>query len=171
MDRSVQEFWRPLPAGVALGLSFLLTFILTGHGLNISGFLTHLSAWLGGVAAPAATEWNAYLGPLLAAWVPSADWSTWEVIGVALGGFVASLSARRFRLQVEGADRFGLGTRVLLAFAGGSLAGFGARIARGCTSSIGLSGSATLAVAGFLFLAGFFIFGLGTSWIMRKMRP
>jgi hypothetical protein len=33
-------------------------------------------------------------------------------------------------------------------------------LATGCTSGLGLSGSATLAVAGFVFLGGFFVAGL-----------
>ncbi|MCO5126333.1 MAG: YeeE/YedE family protein [Rhodobacteraceae bacterium] len=37
--------------------------------------------------------------------------------------------------------------------------GFGSRLARGCTSGLGLSGGATLAVSGFVFLAGFFLAG------------
>ena len=170
MSRSIQPFWKPFPAGIALGLALLLTFLLTGHGLNVTGFTARLSAWLGGVFAPSAIQWNAYLGPLFEGWSPFAEWATWEIIGIALGGLIGSLIAGRFRIQVESAAASGIGKRLAWAFAGGALAGFGARIARGCTSSIGLSGSATLAVAGFVFLAAFFVFGLITSRLMRRVR-
>ena len=46
------------------------------------------------------------------------------------------------------------------ALAGGIFAGFGARIAAGCTSGVGLSGAAVLSVAGFVFLGAFFVAGL-----------
>jgi uncharacterized membrane protein YedE/YeeE len=52
---------------------------------------------------------------------------------------------------------------LLKALAGGVLAGFGARIAAGCTSGVGLSGSAVLGVAGFVFLGAFFVAGLVVS--------
>ena len=41
------------------------------------------------------------------------------------------------------------------AVGGGMLSGFGASLAGGCTSSLGLSGGATLAVAAFVFLIAF----------------
>jgi len=168
MIRPIQPYWRPFPAGIALGMTLLLTFLLTGHGLNVTGFFTHLTAWMGEFVAPVATQWNAYLGPLLAAPAGFAYWPGWEVAGIAFGGLAASLSANRFRLRVERVNLSSAGVRLVLAFGGGALAGFGARIARGCTSSIGLSGSATLAVAGFLFLGGFFIAGLITSRLILR---
>ena len=47
------------------------------------------------------------------------------------------------------------------------LAGFGARVAGGCTSGLGLSGAAALGIAAFVFLALFFATGLITSRIVR----
>jgi uncharacterized membrane protein YedE/YeeE len=174
MDRSAQPFWRPLSAGIALGLTLLLTFVLTGHGLGATGFFTRVSAWLGREVAPTLTRGNGYLGPMLAQPNLLGDWVTWQIVGVALGALAASLSAGRFRWQVEGAKKGAkktrFGTRLVFAFAGGALAGFGARLAAGCTSGMGLSGSATLAVAGFLFLGGFFAVGLATSWIVRRVQ-
>lgn len=174
MDRPIQSFWNPLPAGLALGALLLLAFLLTGHGINVTSVVAHLGAWAAGTVAPEAAQWNAYLGPLLAQPIPLAYWPAWEVAGLALGGWVSSLSANRFRARVDGvagapADSQ-FGARLVWAFAGGVLAGFGARIARGCTSSIGLSGSATLAVAGFVFLAGFFAAGLAASRLLRRVR-
>ena len=55
--------------------------------------------------------------------------------------------------------------RLGLALVGGIIAGFGARMSLGCTSGLGLSGAATLATAGFVFLGGFFVAGgiIGTA--------
>lgn len=53
--------------------------------------------------------------------------------------------------------------KLSLAVLGGALSGFGAAMARGCTSGLGLSGAA------FLFLMGFFISGLITARITRKV--
>jgi hypothetical protein len=52
---------------------------------------------------------------------------------------------------------------------GGILSGFGASLARGCTSGIGLSGGATLSVAAYIFLIGFFVAGLLTAKITKRI--
>jgi len=170
MQCSPQGFWPPLLAGIALGLTLLLSFVLTGHGLGATGFFTRFTAWFGASVAPATMQSNAYLSPLLENGNPLSDWITWEVIGVMLGALFGSLSAGRFKFQIEGAAKAGSRTRLLLALAGGIITGFGARMAGGCTSGMGLSGGATLAVAGFLFLGGFFAAGLGASYLMRRAR-
>lgn len=170
MKNAVQPFWKPLPAGFALGVVVLLTFVLTGHGVNVSGFMAHITAWCMNLLAPVSTQWNDYLGPLLAAWIPAEDWTTWEIIGILCGAFVASLSARRFRIGTDGLRGATRTSRLMAAFVGGAMAGFGARLANGCTASVGLSGASTLATAGFLFLIGFFTAGLLTAWLLRRRR-
>jgi uncharacterized membrane protein YedE/YeeE len=162
-----RPFWPPLLAGIALGLVLLLTFMLTGHGLGATGFFTRLAAWSGGAVAFDATYHNAYLGPLLDDGRPLSAWITWQVLGVGLGALAASWSAGRLRLKLDGAHRSGRPARALMALVGGLLAGFGARVAAGCTSGVGLSGTATLAVAGFVFLGAFFAAGLLASRLVR----
>jgi hypothetical protein len=158
-----------LIAGIALGLVLFCTFLITGHGLGASGFFGRLTAWLGGEFARPATLANAYLGPYIKGGTNAlASWISWEVVGLALGGLLAAIAGGRFRLRLDGAARFGGGGRIAMALGGGLLTGFGARLARGCTSGIGLSGGAPLAVAGFLFLIGFFVFGIGVSFLVRK---
>jgi uncharacterized membrane protein YedE/YeeE len=169
MRWTVRPYWPPLVAGIALGVALLLTFLLTGHGLAASGFFTGLTAWFGGEFARAATESNTYLGPLLKGDAhPLAAWITWEIAGVAIGAVVAALGSGRFRLRIDGASKLTASNRIVLAVAGGALTGFGARLARGCTSGLGLSGGATLAVAAFVFLIGFFVAGVAVSWTIRR---
>jgi uncharacterized membrane protein YedE/YeeE len=159
-NRPTRPFWNPLWAGVALGLVLLLTFVLTGHGLGATGATTRLTAWLGSVAAPAATANNAYLGPLVEGGHPMSSWISWQVLGVAIGALASAFWAGRMRVQLDGQYSVGRGKRLLSALAGGLLAGFGARVAAGCTSGLGLSGAATLSIAAFVFLAVFFVAGL-----------
>jgi uncharacterized membrane protein YedE/YeeE len=82
---------------------------------------------------------------------------------------LAAITGGRFRARIDGAPRLGGSGRIALALVGGVLTGFGARLARGCTSGVGLSGSAPLAVAGFVFLIGFFIVGLLVSYLVRRV--
>ena len=166
-QRTVRPFWAPLWAGVALGLVLLLTFVWTGHGLGATGATTRLSAWMGSVAAPAATSANAYLGPMLENGNPLPSWISWQVLGVAIGALASAFWAGRLRVQWDGERRMGRKRRILSALTGGVLAGFGARVAAGCTSGLGLSGAATLSIAAFVFLAVFFVAGLLTTRLVR----
>jgi uncharacterized membrane protein YedE/YeeE len=166
-DRVVRPFWSPLVSGIALGLVLLLTFYLTRHGLGASGAATNVVAAAGLAIAPVATHANGYLGPMVADGSPMGSWMTWEVLGIAIGGLIAAFMAGRFRVQLDGARSVGSGGRLLKALVGGSLAGFGARVAGGCTSGLGLSGSAALGVAAFVFLGLFFATGLIVSRLVR----
>lgn len=162
--------WSAHLAGLVLGLGLLLTFVLTGHGLGASGFSTALSAVASNTVAPAATANNAYLGPMVEdGYNPLNSWITWQVIGVAIGALVAALMAGRFSWRIDGPVRLGNKRRLAMALVGGLVAGFGARLSAGCTSGLGLSGAATLATAGFVFLAGFFGAGLLTGVFIKRI--
>lgn len=165
--RAVKPFWHPLAAGIALGLVLILTFVLTAHGLGASGAVTHLVAGAGLAFAPEATRANAYLGPQVAEGNPLGSWITWQVLGVFIGAAVAAFTAGRWRVQMDGERSVGTPQRVAKALVGGVFAGFGARIAGGCTSGLGLSGAATLGVAAFVFLALFFATGLVVSRVVK----
>lgn len=162
-DIPERAYWPNWLAGLALGAVLLLTFVLTGHGLGATGFTTRLSAWLGEQMLPLWTHHNDYLGPFLEDGPVLSSWISWQVLGVFAGGLVSAGLAGRMRWRVEGAAHAGRATRLFKALVGGVLAGFGARIAAGCTSGVGLSGSAVLGVAGFVFLGAFFAAGLLAS--------
>ncbi len=158
-----QPYWSSLVAGLSLGVVLLLTFVLTGHGLGATGFTTRLSAWLGDATVPGWTASNDYLGPMLEGGSVLSSWISWQVVGVFIGALISAALAGRMALRIEGASSSGRTGRLLKALAGGIFAGFGARIAAGCTSGLGLSGSAVLGVAGFVFLGAFFVSGLIVS--------
>lgn len=166
-QRGIKPFWPPLAAGIALGLVLLLTFVLTGHGLGATGASTRVAAWMGLELAPAATQANEYLGPLVEKGNPVPSWISWQVVGVALGAVIAAFMGGRFRVQMDGSRSIGTPRRVLTALIGGLMAGFGARVAAGCTSGLGLSGAATLGIAAFVFLGTFFAAGLVASRLVK----
>lgn len=163
-----QPYWNPLLAGILLGIVLLATFTMTGHGLGVTGFTTRLTAWIGLHVAPAVTHANNYLGGMLEEGKPLDAWITWQVIGLAIGAFLSALLAKRIRFQLDGKKLLGGAKRPLTALIGGILAGFGARLAAGCTSGLGLSGTAVLSLAGFTFLCAFFVIGLLVSRFLKK---
>lgn len=96
---------------------------------------------------------------------PMIDWQWMFVVGILIGAFIAAYSSGSFRVQAVPdmwKERFGENTylRGAVAFVGGTIAMFGARLADGCPSGHGLSGSMQLAVSGFVALACFFIGGM-----------
>lgn len=170
MHGEPRPFWHPLFAGILLGVVLLLTYLVTGHGLGASGAVTRLAAALGDWLAPAATAANAYLGPYVSGTGSAlVGWISFEVLGVFLGGLLGSLWAGRFRgPMVERGPSVSRGRRLALAFGGGVLVGLGSRLARGCTSGLGLSGGAALGVAGFVFLITFMAAGVAVMWFVRR---
>lgn len=158
-----REFWPPLAAGIALGLVLVAMFLMTGHGLGASGIFKRSAAWLSDMNDPVWSAANGFFKAFLGKGHPFDDWISWEIAGVAIGALVASLSSRRFCLKIERGPRIGVSGRLGLALAGGILTGFGVARARGCTSGLGLSGGATLAVAAFVFLIAFFVAGVLVS--------
>ncbi|MDA0999714.1 MAG: YeeE/YedE thiosulfate transporter family protein [bacterium] len=167
MNATPRPFWPPLVSGIALGLALLLTFLITGHGLAASGLFTELTAAIGKLLVPGIVEANRYLGPY-AKGNPLTSWVSWEILGVIIGALAGALSSGRFRFMVERGTGIRPGGRLGWAFLGGILTGFGSRLARGCTSGLGLSGGATLSVAAFLFLVMFFAAGFVTMRFTRR---
>ena len=52
--------WPPIPAGILIGISMLLAFVVAGRGIGASGAMTRLVAWVQHGLFPAATEQSAY---------------------------------------------------------------------------------------------------------------
>jgi len=90
------------------------------------------------------------------------------VVGVFAGAWISSkLSGDRHAETVPPlwADRFcsSVAKRFVAAFAGGLLMMLGARLAGGCTSGHGISGSLQLAVSSWMFVAVAFSTGILTA--------
>jgi uncharacterized membrane protein YedE/YeeE len=87
---------------------------------------------------------------------PKIDWESMLVAGVLAGSFLAARAASERTTQAvpaRWARRFGRARlpRYAAAFVGGAVMMFGARMAKGCTSGHGLTGTAQLAVSSWVF--------------------
>jgi len=163
------KFWSPLAAGVGLGIALMGMFVFTGHGLGANGFFKKVTIWLSDANFSEWTNTNAYFSSLANKGNVLDYWISWEILGVALGALFGSILAKRFRFHIEKGSNVSVSKRFLFAIAGGMLTGFGASLARGCTSGLGLSGGATLAVGAYVFLIGFFVAGLVVSKWTKKV--
>ena len=90
------------------------------------------------------------------------------IIGIFLGGILSALGSRRIQPMVERGPRISAKNRLILAFAGGILVGFASRLARGCTSGQGLTGTALLFTGSVLFLVCMFLGAYAAAVLVRR---
>jgi uncharacterized membrane protein YedE/YeeE len=166
--RATRPYWSPYLVGAGLGLVVLATYVLLGFGPGASGAFAHVAAHLEDAVAPAHARANAYLAGYLDAGRLWAQWIVIEIVGVMLGGFAGAWWSGRFRWVVAGGRGVGVLPRVLLAVAGGVVAGFASRVAQGCTSGLALSGGAVLVPGAWAFLIAFMAAGFVTASLVRS---
>jgi len=164
-----QEYWPPYAAGFGLGVTLLMTYIIMGQGLGASGGMTRwvaaLIGWLAPSYAQASAYWSSYVQPGQSTLF---DFLVFELIGVAIGGFVSGLLSGRLRLTVDKGPHISRAQRYIFALVGGILMGAGARLARGCTSGLALSGGAILSAGAFVFMMCVFAAGFVGAYFLRR---
>jgi hypothetical protein len=147
----------------------LLAFVVAGRGIGASGAMTRLVAWVQHSLFPVATEQSAYFGRYFADGAhPLNDYVVFLLVGLIIGSFVAAWLSGELRVEVLCGPRFSSMNRLILALSGGVVAGFAARLARGCTSGQGLVGGAELSVGSWAFLMSIFVGGWMAAWFVRK---
>ncbi len=164
-----KPYMNPYLAGIGLGISLLAGFVLVGRGLGASGAFTRLNAAVVETVAPthAHTQsyWKKYTTKKKA---PLDNFLVYQVLGMIFGGLLSGFAAGRIRREVSRGPSISSRWRLILAAGGGLLAGFGARLAGGCTSGLALSGGATLAISGWVFLMCFFGAGFAGAALVRR---
>ena len=153
--------WNPYLAGALAGLVSIGSVWISGKYFGASTTFVRGAGYLEKAIDPG------YMAKLeyLVKNKPMIDWQWMFVVGILVGAFIASISSGSFRLQTlpdMWRERFGgsMVKRGVVAFVGGVIAMFGARLADGCPSGHGLSGSMQLAVSGFVALVFFFVGGM-----------
>jgi uncharacterized membrane protein YedE/YeeE len=170
MKADREQYWNPYLGGVLLGLVLFASFFVAGHGLGASGGVNRIVVAVEDVVAPEHVDRVPYLAQLAGGdRDPLQHWIVWEVAGILLGGFVSGLLRGRVRLQTYHGPQIRAGTRWAFAFLGGLLMGYGARLARGCTSGQALSGGAVLSVGSWAFMLAVFAGGYGLAWFVRRL--
>lgn len=168
--KTQKPYTNPYLAGVGLGLVLLAAFVIMGRGLGASGaFTTLISAGINEVASEHAVNnpfFSEYLGDGTQS--PLKDWLLFEVIGVILGGFISGALAGRIKISTEKGPRISVKGRWLFALLGGTLMGFGAKLARGCTSGQALTGGALLNVGSWAFMMMVFVGGYAIAYFLRR---
>ena len=169
-DREDRPLWNPYLVGTALGVLSWIAFGLVNKPLGIS---TALSAAAGACAALVmgadAVAQNPYWAKHAFQW----DYGMLFVVGTFLGALASAALSGTFRLERVPSvwrDRFGpsVWKRMAGAFAGGVLIMYGARMAGGCTSGHGISGSLQLAVSSWVFFITLFVAGVAAAALLFR---
>ena len=163
------NFWSPYIAGAGLGLTLLATFVIAGWGLGASSAFSLITGVGLDKLSPAYAHKLTYFSQYLNVEAPLLNWVLFEILGLFIGAFVASLAGGNFRVRFDKAGHMSNGTRLFTAFGGGILIGFASRLARGCTSGVALSGGAQLAIAGWVFVIAMFVSGFVGAALFRRL--
>ncbi len=161
MNEKEDKGWSPYLAGALSGLVLILSVWITGKFFGASTTFSRSAAMLENTFnAERVAQMDYFIK-----YAPKIDWQWMFVLGVLMGSLIASVSSRSFQWKAipeMWESRFGksLAKRIIVAFIGGAIAIFGARLAGGCPSGHGLSGSTQLAISGFVALVCFFIGGI-----------
>jgi hypothetical protein len=100
---------------------------------------------------------------------PLDDWIIPMIFGTLVGGFVSGWKNGRLQVETNKGPHISTRTRWLMAFVGGSIMGYGARMARGCTSGQALSGGAVLSVGSWAFMFAVFAGAYALAYFVRKL--
>ncbi len=165
-----RPYLNPYVAGTILGVVLFATFYVTGGGIGASAGLTHLQTGVLKWLAPAHVDRVAYFAEVAGgtrnAWT---HYAVYMIVGTILGGFLSGLVHRRVKLELRKGPNVTSATRVAFALVGGALMGYGARLARGCTSGQALSGGAVLSVGSLAFAFAVFGGGYAVAWFFRRL--
>jgi len=163
--------WSPYWVGGLIGLLTCLTFYFSDKPLGASTAYARLAGMIGKVFAPKHTESLKYFQDHK----PAIDWEVMLLLGVVGGAFLAAWQGEELTgewLPSMWVARFGESSyvsRSLAALAGGVLMAFGARVAGGCTSGHGISGTLQLSVGSWIAVICFFAGGIPVALLMFRV--
>lgn len=164
------EKWSPYVVGAGIGLLSWIAFLVSDKPLGCSTAF----ARTGGIIEKLFRGKNVEEKPYYKKFPLTIDWEWMLVLGVIIGAFASAKLSGGFEWNwvpigwqsVAGESRV---LRWLVALAGGTIMGFGARWAGGCTSGHGISGTLQLAVSSWLAAASFFVGGIVTAMLLFKV--
>ncbi|MCG6907232.1 MAG: YeeE/YedE family protein [Desulfobacteraceae bacterium] len=125
--------WSPYLAGALSGVVGVLSVWFAGQFLGASTSFVRTAGMIEQLFGPERVAQMAYFVKT----VPKIDWQWMFMVGILLGSAIAAVTSGAFKLQAVPdmwAARFGRGStarRALVAFVGGVVAMFGARLADG----------------------------------------
>ncbi len=170
LARPMRPYINPYLGGLLLGIVLFLAFFITGNGLGASGGLNRVIVFFQDLISPEHVDRTAYLLKMAGGSKnPLDDWVVPMVFGTIVGGFASGWFFGRVKAETNKGPHITVHQRWLWAFVGGAIMGYGARMARGCTSGQALSGGATLSVGSWAFMFAVFAGAYALAWFVRRL--
>lgn len=168
-----RKTWSPYAAGMGIGLLSWFAFATADMPLGITTTFEQAAALGVKTVAPGTVLDNDYFVDRVKDAPLKIGWEAMLVLGVFLGSLLSSsLSGDRAPNAAREVGRWrfesAAARRLIVAFLGGALMMFGARLAQGCTSGHGISGGMQLAASSWLFLAVFFTASSATAFALYR---
>jgi len=159
-----KKSWSPYVVGTGIGVLSWFAFWSADHPLGITTAFEHTAAFALQVV-PGLAESNVYYQQNS----PKIGWEWMLVVGVFVGSMISSLASgdrEPITVPPQWERRFGPSVllRLTVALLSAALMMFGARLAQGCTSGHGISGSMQLAASSWLFSLTFFLTAVLTAF-------
>lgn len=163
--------WSPYLVGALIGVLTMLTLTFSKKPVGASSAYADLAGLVGRVVTPRHIASLKFYQEHK----PTVSWTLLFVLGAIGGAWLAAWTGGEITgdyLQDMWIARFGSDSyllRTLLAFGGGAIMAYGARMAGGCTSGHGISGTLQLAVASWVSVICFFIGGIVTALLLYRL--
>jgi hypothetical protein len=166
-----KKAWSPYLAGIVIGLLQVPAFLLIETALGASSSYVTVGGVIASWIDPSILKID-----YVARHVATSGKNWWQValvVGIAIGAFLSMKLSGARRKPISPIWGRALGSaspmkRYAVAFAGGFMLLFGARIADGCTSGHGLSGMAQLAVGSTVAVVAMFAGGIVTAKLLMR---
>jgi len=163
--------WSPYLVGALIGVLSMLTFYFSDKPLGASTAYARIAGMIGNLFSRRHTESLKFYQTNK----PKVNWEVMLLVGVVGGAFLAAWMGGELTgewLPPMWAARFGtdsFGLRMVAALVGGVMMAFGSRLAGGCTSGHGISGTMQLSVGSWIAVICFFIGGIATAMSMFRL--
>ncbi len=169
-DNNQKNYINPYLGGTLLGVVLFLAYFFTGAGLGASGALSRVQAFIIDLFASGHVDNVAtFASTAGGSKNPLASASVFMLLGTVLGAIASGIFGRRMKVETNKGPQISNKTRWILAFFGGMIMIYGARLARGCTSGQALSGGSVLSVGSWLFMFAVFGGGYLVAYFFRKL--
>ncbi|KWT84410.1 YeeE/YedE thiosulfate transporter family protein [Candidatus Magnetominusculus xianensis] len=171
MNYLKKKQWWLFTVGVLFALLELLSFYMSKRPLGASRGYAVIGSIIEYVLFPEHAKtvayWNAY--------EPVIEWTVAVLVGIVSGSMFSSVYSGEFKLTVvpqmwKTSKGSSVMRRLIWAFIGGVMIGFGSRLAMGCTLGMLISGVIQLTPAGFIFMMSLWMGGMLMTVLFYRLR-
>lgn len=160
--------WSPYFVGAGIGILSWFSFLVSRKALGTSTTYARMAGILEKKLLQEEADQKSYYQQIKL----KIDWQWMLVIGIVLGSLLSALLTGDFHLSFLPETQYVSPVNMTVmgrfgsALMGGILLGFGSRLAGGCTSGHGISGTLQLAISSWLAAIFFFIGGIISALII-----